>query len=69
MKSPLDNIRRLCDGILVAGLPPALRQTIDEALANGAAPKDILRSIQHRAGKRSYVALGVQAYLASKRKS
>jgi DNA-binding response OmpR family regulator len=62
----IDHLTAAVDDVLTDALPDSLKAAIDDALAKGASPAEVLRRVRAQAGRKSYTALGVEAYLSSK---
>jgi hypothetical protein len=64
-----DDLTRLCDSVLIGGLPPSLKASIDRLLAAGEHKADILARVRlaaKRAGSSGLTVTAVEAYLERK---
>lgn len=65
----MTELQRLCDRVLIDGLPPSLKATLDRLLMAGEHKADILARVRlaaKRAGSNGLTVAAVEAYLESK---
>ncbi len=65
----LQELAAAVDEVLLRSMPAGLKDAVDQALAAGTHPADVLRYCSDRLGENNTVALSVEAYLDARQKN
>ena len=61
----LQDLEWFADQLLIGGLSPGLKRSLDEALAKGESRQSLLRRCRKVAGSKSLTYLAIEAYLGA----